>query len=167
MRFVVDDGNALVHSKRSASIGLSWAAWRPDSSRRRSRPALKTRPMNENPLRRDRGRPLRAESRPRPCRCTPTATPIDAADRREHDRLDRGTAAESLRLRAPTDMRRPISRVRSVTETSMMFMMPMPPTISETAATPASRSSMIGGRRRGGVRDVLQVTHLEIVGLAG
>ena len=31
-------------------------------------------------------------------------------------------------------MRRPISRVRSVTDTSMMFMMPMPPTISETTA---------------------------------
>ena len=28
----------------------------------------------------------------------------------------------------------PISRVRSVTDTSMMFMMPMPPTSSETAA---------------------------------
>ena len=32
-------------------------------------------------------------------------------------------------------MRRPISRVRSVTETSMMFMMPTPPTTSEMAAT--------------------------------
>ena len=29
---------------------------------------------------------------------------------------------------APSALRRPISRVRSVTETSMMFMMPMPPT---------------------------------------
>ena len=38
------------------------------------------------------------------------------------------------RARAPTAMRTPISRVRSVTETSMMFMMPMPPTSSETAA---------------------------------
>ena len=42
------------------------------------------------------------------------------------------------RGRAPTASRRPISRVRSVTETSMMFMMPMPPTSSETAATAAS-----------------------------
>ena len=31
-------------------------------------------------------------------------------------------------------MRIPISRVRSVTETSMMFMMPMPPTSSEMLA---------------------------------
>ena len=32
-------------------------------------------------------------------------------------------------------LRMPISRVRSVTVTSMMFMMPMPPTTSEMAAT--------------------------------
>ena len=37
--------------------------------------------------------------------------------------------------RAPTAMRRPISRVRSVTETSMMFITPIPPTISEMTAT--------------------------------
>ena len=43
------------------------------------------------------------------------------------------------RPRAPTAMRRPISRVRSVTDTSMMFMMPMPPTRSETEAIAASR----------------------------
>ena len=35
---------------------------------------------------------------------------------------------------APTAMRTPISRVLSVTLTSMMFMIPMPPTISDTAA---------------------------------
>ena len=35
-------------------------------------------------------------------------------------------------------MRSPISRVRSVTETSMMFMIPMPPTMSEMAAMLAS-----------------------------
>ena len=34
--------------------------------------------------------------------------------------------------------RMPISRVRSVTETSMMFMMPMPPTTRLTPATAAS-----------------------------
>ncbi len=43
------------------------------------------------------------------------------------------------RPRAPTAMRRPISRVRSVTETSMMFMMPIPPTSSDTEAMAASR----------------------------
>ncbi len=45
------------------------------------------------------------------------------------------------RPRAPTAMRSPISRVRSVTLTSMMFMMPMPPTSSDTEAT-APRSSV-------------------------
>ena len=40
---------------------------------------------------------------------------------------------------APSALRTPISRVRSVTDTSMMFMMPMPPTSSDTAAIPASR----------------------------
>ena len=44
--------------------------------------------------------------------------------------------------RAPMAMRMPISRVRSVTETSMMFMMPMPPTSSEIEAI-AARSSVI------------------------
>ena len=39
--------------------------------------------------------------------------------------------------RAPIAMRMPISRVRSVTETSRMFMMPMPPTSSEIEATVA------------------------------
>ena len=39
-------------------------------------------------------------------------------------------------------MRMPISRVRSVTDTSMMFMMPIPPTISETLAIDASNRVM-------------------------
>ena len=41
---------------------------------------------------------------------------------------------------APSALRRPISRVRSVTETSMMFMTPMPPTSSDRAAMPVSRT---------------------------
>ena len=43
---------------------------------------------------------------------------------------------------APTDIRMPISRVRSVTETSMMFMMPIPPTSSETDAIAARSMPM-------------------------
>ena len=39
---------------------------------------------------------------------------------------------------APMALRMPISRVRSLTLTSMMFMMPMPPTNSEMAAMPPS-----------------------------
>ena len=34
----------------------------------------------------------------------------------------------------------PISQVRSVTETSMIFMMPIPPTVNEMAAIPTSRN---------------------------
>ena len=37
-------------------------------------------------------------------------------------------------------LRMPISRVRSRTETSMMFMIPMPPTTSEIEAIPPSSS---------------------------
>ncbi len=44
---------------------------------------------------------------------------------------------------APTAMRVPISRVRSVTLTSMMFMIPIPPTINEMTATPASSAVIV------------------------
>ena len=37
----------------------------------------------------------------------------------------------------------PISRVRSVTDTSMMFIMPMPPTTREMAAMPARISTIM------------------------
>ncbi len=47
------------------------------------------------------------------------------------------------RVRAPTARRRPISLVRSVTETSMMFMMPMPPTSRLTEATLIRRPFMV------------------------
>src|SRR5664279_1678003 len=43
-------------------------------------------------------------------------------------------------LGAPMALRMPISRVRSVTVTSMMFMTPIAPTSSETAATQPSRA---------------------------
>ncbi len=41
--------------------------------------------------------------------------------------------------RAPIAILMPISRVRSVTETSMIFMMPIPPTSSETPAIAAKK----------------------------
>ena len=68
---------------------------------------------------------------------------------------------------APTAMRRPISRIRSVTDTSMMFMMPMPPTISEMLATAPSSSDMM--RVVCGARgdDFGDVAHAEIVLRAG
>ena len=44
--------------------------------------------------------------------------------------------ARMTRSLAPSALRMPISRVRSVTDTSMIFMMPMPPTSSEMLAMP-------------------------------
>ena len=41
---------------------------------------------------------------------------------------------------APMDIRRPISRVRSVTDTYMMFMIPMPPTSNDMPAIQANRT---------------------------
>jgi hypothetical protein len=46
--------------------------------------------------------------------------------------------ARMSRCRAPTAILMPISRVRSITDTSMMFMMPMPPTTRDTDAMAAT-----------------------------
>src|SRR5713101_5229507 len=62
-----------------------------------------------------------------------------SADHRERHRLDQELEHDVAPARAPTAMRRPISRVRSVTDTSMMFMIPMPPTSRETEAIAASK----------------------------
>ena len=59
---------------------------------------------------------------------------------------------------APTAMRTPISRVRSVTLTSMMFMMPMPPTSSDTAAMLAS--SRVSASLLSCLRDAVSVRFL-------
>ena len=61
------------------------------------------------------------------------------AEGAEHERLDQELEQDVARGCAPSAIRTPISRVRSVTETSMMFMIPMPPTRRLTAAIPASR----------------------------
>ncbi len=60
-------------------------------------------------------------------------------------RIDRTRASmrnwkRMSRFLAPIAFRMPISRVRSRTETSMMFMIPIPPTTSEIEAIPASRT---------------------------
>ena len=46
------------------------------------------------------------------------------------------------RLRAPTDLRMPISCVRSVTTASMMFMITTPPTTMKTETTPTAVAAM-------------------------
>ncbi len=68
---------------------------------------------------------------------TPTATPTAPPTRLSSSDSVRNCQRMSFGL-APTDWRMPISRVRSVTLTSMMFMIPMPPTISDTPATQES-----------------------------
>ena len=67
--------------------------------------------------------------------------------------------------RAPIAIRMPISRVRSVTETSMMFMIPMPPTTSETAATPPSSRSSSGVTPVTVSSRLVVVADREVVGL--
>ena len=67
----------------------------------------------------------------------PRTMPIEPADQAEDDGFDQ-ELPQDVAARAPTAMRRPISRVRSVTDTSMMFMMPTPPTTSEISATHSS-----------------------------
>ena len=89
--------------------------------------------------------------------------PIITADGRQCRRLDQELTQDVSRACAPTARRRPISRVRSVTDTSMIFMMPMPPTSSDTAATAASSMRQrIGGGGRG-VGDLGQIADREIL----
>ena len=59
----------------------------------------------------------------------PTADTADASMR---------NCITMVRLRAPSARRMPISRVRSRTDTSMMFMMPMPPTSSVMSPRPSA-----------------------------
>ncbi len=52
------------------------------------------------------------------------------------------TCSMMSRRFAPSAFRRPISKVRSVTTISMMFMITMPPTSSESATTPTSTAKI-------------------------
>src|SRR5208282_2780285 len=51
--------------------------------------------------------------------------------------------SKMLRRLAPIALRTPISRVRSTTETNMMFMMPMPPTNSARLVTNKPMTAMV------------------------
>ncbi len=59
----------------------------------------------------------------------PAQNSDDTADRSQHDGFE-GELQRMSFLRAPIAFRTPISRVRSVTLTSMIFITPTPPTIS-------------------------------------
>ena len=64
---------------------------------------------------------------------------------------------------APSAFLTPISRVRSVTDTSMMFMMPIPPTSRLTAAIPDNRKGEDLRRLAERVQEVGLIADLEIV----
>ena len=68
--------------------------------------------------------------------------------------------------RAPTAMRMPISRVRSVTLTSMMFMMPMPPTIKRHRRDAREQKAHRPGRVRNALHQVRLCAHGEVGFLA-
>ena len=72
----------------------------------------------------------------------PTAIPMPPPNRLNTTASTRNCRSTS-RPRAPIAIRNPISRVRSVTDTSMMFMIPMPPTSSDTPAMLASRAVIV------------------------
>src|SRR5262249_42089555 len=62
-----------------------------------------------------------------------------AAEHRQDDRLSQHLRRD---VGSPRALRKPISRVRSVTAISMMFMITMPPTTSDSPTTPTSTAKM-------------------------
>src|SRR6266571_3125943 len=122
------------YSALSASIGSKRAA-RHAGQRPLTTPTIDDTPTPNaaDQMLNNNGNPIRKainQAVPKPVN-TPSAPPIAV------------TAMASIRncvrisfRRAPTALRMPISLVRSVTETSMMFITTMPPTTSEIAATP-------------------------------
>ena len=67
---------------------------------------------------------------------TPKTTPMIPLEKVRTTASTRNCTLTS-RLLAPMALRNPISRVRSVTVVSIMFMIPMPPTMSDMPATAA------------------------------
>ena len=98
---------------------------------------------------------INAPPAPSPMPMMPPSTQSTTASMRNCSRM--------LNRVAPSALRMPISRVRSVTDTSMMFMMPMPPTSSDTAAMPDSRYVMTSRRLLRRRQDVGLIADLEIV----
>src|SRR6185436_19114122 len=129
------------YSYRSASMGSSREALRAGYNPNNTPTlALTTRDTTTMSVRVTIDQPNFADSScpiPIPSK-TPMAPPIAAsasASMRNCARMSAGCA--------PTAMRMPISRVRSVTDTSMMFMTPIPPTMSDTSAIDASSVVMV------------------------
>lgn len=75
---------------------------------------------------------------------TPRPSKIPTAPPATHNAIaSTKNCLNTSRARAPIAIRIPISCVRSVTDTSMMFMMPTPPTTSEISATASNRFVMM------------------------
>ena len=70
-----------------------------------------------------------------------------------------------VRRLAPMALRTPISRVRSATETNMMFMMPMPPTNSDRLVTNRPTTAMVRGLLMEHVDDLVLLVDGKIVRL--
>ena len=100
---------------------------------------------------------------PRPAEREPDADRRSARRRATAPPPRPGTAAALRARRAPMASRMPISRVRSVTETSMMFMMPMPPTSRLIAATAPSKAGQHGRRAGRSLHDLRHVADREVV----
>ena len=82
----------------------------------------------------DHSVPMRNRPSMAVARVSPAMTPMMPPPKVRNTASVTNWATMSRRL-APMACRMPISRVRSVTETSMMFMIPMPPTSREMPAT--------------------------------
>src|SRR5712692_4536237 len=96
--------------------------------------------------------------RERPCAAArPTITPMMPPVTLKAT-ASRTNCERRSRARAPTARRMPISRVRSVTDNSMMFMIPIPPTSSDTAAMPASSAVIVRVARSSGFPSCSSVT---------
>ena len=98
-------------------------------------------------------------------RANPIAMPMPPPNRLSTTASTRNCSSTS-RPRAPIAIRNPISRVRSVTETSMMFMMPMPPTSSDTPAMPARSEVIVCVACTSDARHLLHGADHEVVGVA-
>ena len=75
--------------------------------------------------------------------------------------------SSTCRRRAPIAMRSPISRVRSVTDTSRMFMMPMPPTMQRYRGDGRKQQRHDPARAFRGLDELAEVADVEIVDVAG
>ena len=153
------------HSWRSASIGLS--AGGParreiaehDADQRREEEGEQVDPGIEHE------RHVRAPRTARAQAISASTSPISPP---RHDSTTASTRNCSItsRATAPIARRMPISRVRSVTETSMMFMIPIPPTSSEIAATAPTMRGQDAGDAGQRVGDLAAVEDGEVVELA-